>query len=128
MKTGADTAGADVSKRARASRLTDQLVVLLILMPFFSMIDAPSWYPKAVAALVIVLALVIVRLRWNEVGADGRREGALKWYHALILAVAGGAVWVAFDTSTMLSRVGGVLALGMVTLAAFEFLRVRSRA
>ena len=97
-------------------------------MPFFSMIDAPSWYPKAVAALVIVLALVIVRLRWNEVGADGRREGALKWYHALILAVAGGAVWVAFDTSTMLSRVGGVLALGMVTLAAFEFLRVRSRA
>ena len=128
MKTETDTAGADVSKRARASRLTDQLVVLLILMPFFSMIDAPSWYPNAVAALVIVLALVIVRLRWNEVGADGRREGALKWYHALILAVAGGAVWVAFDTSTMLSRVGGVLALGMVTLAAFEFLRVRSRA
>ena len=115
-------------KRARVSRLTDQLVMLLILMPFFSTITEPWWFRNVVSIGVIVLALVIVRLRWNEVGADGRREAALRWYNALLLAVGGGVMWVAFDTGTMMSRAGGVLALGLATLAVFELLRVRRKA
>lgn len=115
-------------RRTQVSRLTDGLVILLIFMPWISTVNEPPWFTRAAAIGVVVLALVIVVLRWNEVGADGRREGALKWYQALLFAVAGGAMWVAFASTTMMSRVGGVFALGMATLAVFEFLRVRRKA
>lgn len=115
-------------RRTPVSRLTDGLVILLIFMPWISTVNEPPWFSRAAAIGVVVLALVIVALRWNEVGADGRREAVLRWYHALLLAVGGGVMWVAFDTSTMMSRAGGVLALGMATLAALEFLRVRRKA
>lgn len=109
-----------------SAKLTQLLIIaLLVVVPLTSGLDAPAWIVTASMAACALLAVVLVALRWNERGPDGRREPALRWHHALFFAAAGGAMWLAFAAESTMARVGAVLALGMLLLAAVDVLRVR---
>lgn len=112
--------------KPRTAQLTQFFIILVIAgVPFASGPGTAPFEQKAVMAAAAALALVLVAMRWNERGPDGRREPALRWPHALFFAAAGGAMWLAFAAETMMARAGAVLAVGMSLLAAVDFLRVR---